>query len=149
MDDIISLLDFTLSNNYFIYNDVTYKQIHGCATGSPVSTVARLLHFWSQIVISVATKTMKTKSKYKEKRRALLKVWLQKCSNLATVPVSPVVANICMEVIENTAIETTPTKTKTWKRFVDDSFSIIKKTAIISFLNSLNNIDPNITKHTH
>ena len=47
-------------------------------------------------------------------------------------PVSPVVANICMEVIENTAFETTPTKPKTWpwKRFVDDSFSIIKKTAI-------------------
>ena len=94
IDDIISLLDFTLSNNYFIYNDVTYKQIHGCAMGSPVS---------------------------------------------------PVVANICMEVIENTAIETTQTKPKTWKRFVDDSFSIIKKTAITSFLNSLNNIDPNIS----
>ena len=47
-------------------------------------------------------------------------------------PVSPVVANICMEVIENTAIETTQTKPKTWKRFVDDSFSIIKKTAITS-----------------
>ena len=48
-------------------------------------TVARLLHFWSQIVIGVATKTMKTKGKYKEKQRALLKVWLQKCTNLATV----------------------------------------------------------------
>ena len=24
INDIISLLDFTLSNNYFIYNDVTY-----------------------------------------------------------------------------------------------------------------------------
>ena len=94
IDDIISLLDFTLSNNYFIYNDVTYKQIHGCAMGSPVS---------------------------------------------------PVVANICMEVIENTAIETTQTKPKTWKRFVDDSVSIIKKTTITSFLNSLNNIDPNIS----
>ena len=73
---------------------MTYKQIHGCAMGSPVS---------------------------------------------------PVVTNICMEVIENTAIETIQTKPKTWKRFVDDSFSIIKKTAITSFLNSLNNIDPNIS----
>ena len=94
IDDIISVLDFTLSNNYFIYNDVTYKQIHGCAMGSPVS---------------------------------------------------PIVANIRMEVIENTAIETTLTKPKTWKCFVDDSFSIIKKTAITSFLNLLNNIDPNIS----
>ena len=61
-------------------------------------------------------------------------------------PASPVVANVCMEVIENTAIETTQTKPKTWKRFMfDDSFSIIKKTVITSFLNSLNNIDPNIS----
>ena len=60
-------------------------------------------------------------------------------------PDSPVVANIYMEVIENTAIETTPTKPETWKRFVDDSFSIIKKTAITSFLNLLNNIDLNIS----
>ena len=36
-DDIISLLDFTLSNNYFVYNNFIYKQIHGCAMGSPVS----------------------------------------------------------------------------------------------------------------
>ena len=79
---------------HFIYNDVTYKQIHGCAMGRPVS---------------------------------------------------PVVANICMEVIENTAFETTLTKPKTWKRFVDGSFSIIKKTAISSFLNLLNDIDPNIS----
>ena len=94
IDDIISLLDFTLSNNYFIYNDVTYKQINGYAMGSPVSLV---------------------------------------------------VDNICMEVNENIAIETTLTKPKTWKCFVDESFSIIKKTAITSFLNSLNNIDPNIS----
>ena len=94
IDDIISLLQFTLSNNYFIYNNVTCKQIHGCAMGSPVS---------------------------------------------------PVVANICTDVIENIAFEMTPTKPKTWKRFVDDSFSIIKKTAINSFLNLLNDIDPNIS----
>ena len=37
--DIISLLNFVLSNNYFVYNDSVYKQIHGCAMGSPVSPV--------------------------------------------------------------------------------------------------------------
>ena len=41
----------------------------------------------------------------------------------------------CMEVIKNTAIELTPTKPKTWKRFVNDSFSTTNKTAITSFLN--------------
>ena len=60
-DEIISLLEFTLSNNYFMFNDSVYKQIHGCAMGSPVS---------------------------------------------------PVVANLCMEVIEESAIaaSTTPPK---------------------------------------
>ena len=39
IDDIIWLLNFVLSNNYFVYNHSTYKQIHGCAMGSPVSPV--------------------------------------------------------------------------------------------------------------
>ena len=38
-NDIISLMEFTLSNNYFVYNDRIYKQIHGCAMGSPVSPI--------------------------------------------------------------------------------------------------------------
>ena len=54
-DDIISLLDFTLSNNYFVYNNYIYKHVHGCALGSPVS---------------------------------------------------PIVANLCMEVVEELAINT-------------------------------------------
>ena len=36
---VISLLYFVLSNNYFVYNDSVYKQIHDCAMGSPVSPV--------------------------------------------------------------------------------------------------------------
>ena len=38
-DDIISLLEFVLSNNYFAYNNCFYKQIHGYAMGSHVSPV--------------------------------------------------------------------------------------------------------------
>ena len=37
IDDITKLLQFTLSNNYFMFNDRIYKQVHGCAMGSPVS----------------------------------------------------------------------------------------------------------------
>ena len=37
--DIISLLNFVLSDKYLVYNDMIYKQIHGCAMGSPVSPV--------------------------------------------------------------------------------------------------------------
>jgi len=76
-----------------IYNDDIYKQIHGCAMGSPVC---------------------------------------------------PVVANLCMEETEETAIASTPIPPKIWKRYVDDSFCIIKKNAVTSFHNSLNSIDPHI-----
>ena len=68
ISDIVSLLNFTLSNNYFVFNDKIYKQIHGCAMGSPVS---------------------------------------------------PVVANLCMEEIEESAINALPTAPKIWKRYVD------------------------------
>ena len=39
IDDIIKILRFTLFNSYFNYNNQTYKQIHGCAMGSPVSPI--------------------------------------------------------------------------------------------------------------
>ena len=58
--------------------------------------------------------------------------------------VNPVVANLCMEEIEHLAPRKTPTKPKTWKRFVDDNFSIIKRTTISTFQDTLNDIDPNI-----
>ena len=45
IDDIISLLDFVLSNNYFIYDGVTYKQTQGCAMGIPVSGIgSKFIH---------------------------------------------------------------------------------------------------------
>ena len=76
IDDIIKLLRFTLSNSYFNYNNQTYKQIHGCAMGSPVS---------------------------------------------------PIVANLCMEEIEELAHNQSTLPPKKWFRFVDDIFSIIKR----------------------
>jgi len=92
-DDIVSLLDFTLSNNYFVYNDSIYKQIHGCTMGSPVSAV---------------------------------------------------VANLCMKIIEETAITASSTPPKIWKRYINDSFVIIKKHSVASFHDTLNSIDPEI-----
>ena len=93
-DDIISLLDFTFSNNYFVYNNCIYKQIHGCAMGSPVS---------------------------------------------------PIVANLSMEVIEDLAISTSSVPPRIWKRYVDDSFVVIKKDAVSPFHDTLNACDPKIS----
>ena len=94
-DDILRLLQFVLFNSFFVHNNITYKQIHGCAI-------------------------------------------------LMASPVSATVANLCMEVIEEQAIQSATTPPKTWKRFVDDSFAIISKNAITSFHDTLNSIDPHI-----
>ena len=91
--DITSVLNFVLSNNYFIYHDKIYKQIHGFAMGSPVS---------------------------------------------------PVVANLCTEAIEEVAINTSEVQLKVWKRCVDDIFCIIKRNAVNFFHTTLNSIDPHI-----
>ena len=59
-------------------------------------------------------------------------------------PVSPIVANLCMEEIEKLAFCQTDTPPKKWFRFMDDVFSVIKKHAITNFHNLLHSIDPHI-----
>ncbi|XP_078355416.1 uncharacterized protein LOC144640065, partial [Oculina patagonica] len=59
-------------------------------------------------------------------------------------PVSPVVANLCMEIIEESAITASSTPPKIWKRYVVDSFVIIKKHSVASFHDTLNSIDSKI-----
>ena len=53
-----------------------------------------------------------------------------------------------MEVIEEQAIHNAVIPPKVWKRFVDDSFAIIKKSAVLSFHCTLNSIDPHINLTT-
>ena len=58
-------------------------------------------------------------------------------------PISPLVANLFMEEIEVQAISTSTTPPTLWKRFVDDTFTIIKKNRD-RFLQHLNSIHPKI-----
>ena len=60
-------------------------------------------------------------------------------------PFIPVVANLCMEAIGEVAINTSEIQPKVWKRYVDDSFCIIKRNAVNSFHTTLNSIDPHIS----
>ena len=66
---MISLLRFTLTDSFFTYNNTNYKQVHGCAMGSPVS---------------------------------------------------PVIANLYMEEIEECAVTNTANPPKEWDNFVDE-----------------------------
>ena len=54
------------------------------------------------------------------------------------------ISNLCMEVVEELAINTSTVTPRIWKRYVDDSFVIIKKDAVSSFHDTLNSIDPKI-----
>ena len=57
-------------------------------------------------------------------------------------PVSPVVANTYMEYFEDLAMTTSPNSPRVWKWYVDDTFCILKKTAVLETLNHLNGIRP-------
>ena len=61
-------------------------------------------------------------------------------------PVSAVVANLYMEVFEVKALATCPPdcKPRIWKRYVDDTFTIVNRESVDGLLNHLNNQEPSI-----
>ncbi|CAK1589294.1 unnamed protein product [Parnassius mnemosyne] len=59
-------------------------------------------------------------------------------------PVSPVVADIFMEDFEEKALLTAPVNPRFYRRYVDDTFTILPSDKITAFLNHLNSINPNI-----
>ena len=59
-------------------------------------------------------------------------------------PLSPIIANLYMEALEEKAISTSTSPPSLWRRFVDDTFVIIKKAQKASFISHINSIDENI-----
>ena len=59
-------------------------------------------------------------------------------------PLSPIVANLFMEDLETKALATAPSSPKIWKRFVDDTFTIIQNADKDAFLDHIKSIDSNI-----
>ena len=59
-------------------------------------------------------------------------------------PISPLISNLFMEDFESQAIRTSTAPPTLWKRYVDDTFAIIKKNNKDSLLEHLNFINPNI-----
>ena len=59
-------------------------------------------------------------------------------------PISLIVANLYMEQFENQAINTAPHTPLFWRRFVDDTFTILQSSHKTRFLEHLNSIDEHI-----
>ena len=59
-------------------------------------------------------------------------------------PVSPIVANLYMEYLEQKALSTAPYAPRFWHRFVDDIFVIYKEVNKQDFLQHINSVDPAI-----
>ena len=60
-------------------------------------------------------------------------------------PVSPIVANLCMETFEINALDSyNGTRPKLWLRYVDDTFAVLEREETDQFLQHLNSLDPNI-----
>ena len=59
-------------------------------------------------------------------------------------PVSPIVANLYMEYLEQKTLSTAPTPPGFWHRYVDDTFVIHKQVNKQAFLQHINSVDPAI-----
>ena len=60
-------------------------------------------------------------------------------------PVSSVVANLFMEDLEEVAMRTTGQHApKVWERYVEDVFSIVKRSSLSGLLRHINRCDPQL-----
>ena len=59
-------------------------------------------------------------------------------------PVSPVVANLYMEFFDDRALPSAVNPSRWWKRYVDDTFIILKQSHREGFLQYINSVDPSI-----
>ena len=71
-------------------------------------------------------------------------VYQQKFGTAMGSPVSPIVANLFMEDLEQRAIESAPEelRPKLWKRYVDDTLEVIKRGKVEEWSTHLNSMDP-------
>ena len=71
-------------------------------------------------------------------------VYQQKFGTAMGSPVSPIVANLFMEDLEQRAIESAPEelRPKLWKRYVDDTLEVIRRGKVEEWSTHLNSMDP-------
>ena len=60
------------------------------------------------------------------------------------LPVSPIIANLYMENFELEALKSAKQPPRVWRRYVDDTFVVIKKDFAQEFTDHINSLNPNI-----
>jgi len=70
-------------------------------------------------------------------------IYIQKFGTTMGSPVSPLVANLFMEYLEQKLLDTAPMelKPRLWKRYVDDIFEVVKKSSVEGLTEFFNNLD--------
>ena len=70
-------------------------------------------------------------------------VYQQKFGTAMGSPVSPIVANLFVEDLEQWAMESAPDdlRPKLWKRYVDDTLEVIRRGKVVEWLEHLNRMD--------
>ena len=72
-------------------------------------------------------------------------MFYQQCFGMAMgSPVSVTVANLVMEEIEEKALSTFSPSPQFWKRYVDDTCTLLQSNVVYHFLDHLNSINPHI-----
>ena len=72
------------------------------------------------------------------------KFYQQLEGNAMGSPISPIIVNLFMEDLETRSLNTSQYPPSMWKRYVDDTLTIIKKDHKDTFLDHINSIDPSI-----
>ena len=144
--DIMELLSFITTTTYFSFRGTIYQQNFGTAMG--------FLVYWG------LTPQQQPGSYQGGDDDDEISFLVEETTDLRQVtdetamgsPVSPVLANIFMEWLEQEAIVTAPQecKPKLWKRYVDGILELITQGQVENLTNHLNTIDPTRnTKFTH
>ncbi|XP_055858904.1 uncharacterized protein LOC129921196 [Episyrphus balteatus] len=70
--------------------------------------------------------------------------YLQKDGVAMGLPLAPLIVDIWMENFKKKALNSSIEKPRVWLRYVDDTFCILKNSAILNFLEHLNSLHPKI-----
>ena len=76
------------------------------------------------------------------------KIYVQTDGVCMGSPLGPVLANVFMVHLEETIVPQLSVTMTTWRRYVDDTFTIVEKGKVSEIISVLNNFHPNI-KFTH